>query len=150
MQPGNDTIEVEEGDSVDICYFPTVPFFCSKWITSQSHCENEVEIAIPENQENKQCENGRADLILTGRADLILTSKRSCGFKMKGILHNETWEDRWNEIKSTCLKLNVQASLSPAYDDDLSMSIKAKVPTVLSHGVWSQTLVPEVQVSNRL
>ena len=142
MQPGSDTIEVEEGDSVDICYFPTVPFFCSKGITSQSHCENEVEIAIPEYQENKQCENGTADL--------ILTSKRSCGFKMKGILHNETWEDRWNEIKSTCLKLNVQASLSPAYDDDLSMSIKAKVPTVLSHRVWSQTLVPEVQVSNRL
>ena len=134
LQPLNTTIEVYEGDNVDIYYIPTVPYFCSQWETT---CENNVEIVIPDYQHGK-CENGRAEL--------VLVPKTSCGFKLLGILPSQNWMSRWNELKDTPLKLNVQAPVSPQYDDDLSMSIKAKVPFISHHGVWTYTTVPEVQV----
>ena len=120
---------------MDIYYKPTVPYFCSQWETT---CENNVEIVIPEYQHTRKCENGRADL--------VLVPKERCGFKMRGILASENWMSRWNELNETPLKLNVQAPVSPQYDDDLSMSIKAKVPLIIYHGVWTNTTVPEVQV----
>ena len=135
MQPIKKTIEIYEGDNVDIYYLPTVPYFCSKW---ESTCENNVEIVIPEYQDKKQCQNGRADL--------VLETKKSCGFVILGILPTEDWRKRWNELKATPLKLNVQAPLSPQYDEDLSMSIKAKVASIIHHGVWTNTTIPEVQV----
>ena len=134
----NKSIEVHEGDNVTIYYLPTVPYFCSKSITKRKNCINNVEIVIPKYQNDRQCENGRAKL--------ELKPETSCGFIIKGIMYTEDWKKRWNELKATPLKLNVTASLSPQYDEDLSMSIKAKVASIIHHKVWTNTTIPEVQV----
>ena len=77
----------------------------------------------------------------------IFSLGTSCGVEFPGIGKDKDWVSEWEAIQSTPVILYVQGSVSKQYAPAKYMKIKLKSAVFLTHSIWSEYDMKDIQVT---